>query len=216
MHTLPIFPLDTVLFPGLPLQLHIFEPRYQEMIGHCIQTDTPFGVVLIKRGREAQGPLAEPHEVGCSAQVIHKERLANERFNITAMGKERFRIVELDTSGAYLVGTVEKLPLTNLKPIMLRDTGRRLRPWVQEYLTILAENTDVRLDAQNLPTSPITLAYLAASVVQTPPHQQQHLLEINNAETLLTGLLQLYRKETALLRELMARERQNKGMFGVN
>ena len=58
MITLPLFPLNTVLFPGIPVHLHIFEERYKEMISQCLEARVPFGVVLIKSGPEALGPAA--------------------------------------------------------------------------------------------------------------------------------------------------------------
>ena len=60
MLELPLFPLNTVLFPGMPLNLHIFEERYKRMMQACIESSKPFGVVLIKQGLEAHGPLADP------------------------------------------------------------------------------------------------------------------------------------------------------------
>ena len=69
MFELPLFPLNIVLFPGMPLSLHIFEDRYKLLIGKCLQERQPFGVVLIKKGIEALGPLAEPHHIGCTAFV---------------------------------------------------------------------------------------------------------------------------------------------------
>src|SRR5512147_2655499 len=92
MYELPLFPLNTVLFPGMPISLHIFEPRYKLMIEQCIQIAQPFGVVLIREGVEALGPSAEPHQIGCSAQITQVERLEDGRMNIVAVGVERFQI----------------------------------------------------------------------------------------------------------------------------
>jgi Lon protease-like protein len=73
---LPIFPLNVVLFPGMPLPLHIFEERYKSMINRCIQAGHAFGVVLIREGQEV-GPPARPHDVGTTA-VIAVERPAED------------------------------------------------------------------------------------------------------------------------------------------
>ena len=70
---LPIFPLGTVLFPGMPLPLHIFEERYKRMIGRCLDGDRAFGVTLLKSGREVGGP-AIPHEVGTIARIVQAGR----------------------------------------------------------------------------------------------------------------------------------------------
>ncbi len=70
---IPLFPLKTVLFPGMPINLHIFEERYRLMINRCIDEQLPFGVVLIQKGEEALGPFwPNSHQVGCTAEsIIH-------------------------------------------------------------------------------------------------------------------------------------------------
>src|SRR2546428_795565 len=73
--TLPLFPLHVVLFPGLPLPLHIFEPRYRLMVGRCLEASSAFGVVLIRAGREVGEP-ATPYSVGTTAPIVRHERLA--------------------------------------------------------------------------------------------------------------------------------------------
>ena len=111
MFDLALFPLNTVLFPGMPLQLHIFEPRYQTMIRHCLDHQQPFGVVLIHQGLEAYGPLAKPVQMGCAARIINTTPLEDGRMNLTAVGDERFRILKLNYDLPYLVGEVESVPL---------------------------------------------------------------------------------------------------------
>jgi uncharacterized protein len=96
MFELPLFPLNTVLFPGMPIQLYIFEQRYKEMIHDCLKSSQPFGVVLIRNGKEANSHLAEPHYVGCSARILDVEPLEEGRMNLVALGQQRFRILELN------------------------------------------------------------------------------------------------------------------------
>ena len=90
---LALFPLNTVLFPGMPLPLHIFEERYKIMIGRCIDEDRPFGVVLIQSGTEVGNP-AVPHVVGTTALIAAVKRLEDGRMNLIAVGQERFRSLE--------------------------------------------------------------------------------------------------------------------------
>lgn len=218
MYELPLFPLNTVLFPGMPLTLHIFEERYKEMIDTCLDTKQPFGVVLIRRGVEAMGPLAEPHMVGCTAEIAQIEPLVDERLNILAVGRDRFRIVSVHQKKAYLTGTVEDYPL---------DTGDRdvwhavdlLRPWVEEYLHLLSEAGDVEFEAADLPEDPEALAYLAATVLQVPNQLKQDLLSAPAAADLLQTVHTLYRKELPLLRKLLLEEKKVKmgpGSFSLN
>ena len=108
MLNLPLFPLNTVLFPVLPLKLNIFEPRYKQMLKRCLDTGEKFGVVLIKRGKEALGPLADPYQIGCTAQLVQVEQAPDERYDVTALGRERFRITSIDRpTYRYRSGTVQ-------------------------------------------------------------------------------------------------------------
>jgi uncharacterized protein len=102
---LPLFPLNTVLFPSLPLPLHIFEERYKLMIGTCVVTDNLFGVCLIRDGVEVGGP-AEPFEVGTVARIAEVERLPDGRMNLMTFGTSRFRLDEVIQREPYLVGRV--------------------------------------------------------------------------------------------------------------
>jgi len=218
MYELPLFPLNTVLFPGMPLTLHIFEERYKEMIDLCLDTKEPFGVVLIRRGVEAMGPLAEPHMVGCTAEIAQVESLVDDRLNILAVGRERFRIVSVRQDKAYLTGTVEPYPLEAEEPDAWRSV-HRLRPWVEEYLHLLSEAGDVEFEASDLPEDPEALAYLAATVLQVPNQQKQDLLSAPAAGDLLRTVRTLYRKELPLLRTLLQEEKKVKagpGPFSLN
>lgn len=97
---LPLFPLPLVLFPQMKLPLHIFEPRYREMIGNCISTKSPFGVVLSQE--------QAIQSVGCSARVVEVlNRHPTGEFDIMTIGVERFRITEVSHEKSYLEGMVE-------------------------------------------------------------------------------------------------------------
>src|SRR5262245_66168313 len=123
MYELPLFPLNTVLFPGMPLRLHIFEERYKLMIGRCYAEGEPFGVTLIKRGQEVGG-RAEPFQIGCKAVITEVEPLEGGRMNIVAVGSERFQIHSLKHNQPYLIGMVDSLPLANDDSQYLSDKGR--------------------------------------------------------------------------------------------
>jgi Lon protease-like protein len=214
MFELPLFPLNTVLFPGMPLQLHIFEERYKRMIQLCLDQKQPFGVVLIRHGQEARGPIAEPHYVGCTARILEVEKLSEGRMNITALGQQRFRILSLNYKQPFLVGEVEIYPIEALDAHDLADRGRQLLPWVKRYMEILTQASDADLDPEHLPTDPLVLAYLAAVLLQIPPEQKQNLLAFAQATDLLTHIHDLYRREVALLRELLFKE--NTGKISLN
>ncbi|MBL8270707.1 LON peptidase substrate-binding domain-containing protein [Steroidobacter sp.] len=93
---LPLFPLNTVLFPGGPLRLRIFEPRYLDMVSRCMRESSDFGVALITEGREAGG-TARTTSVGTTARIVDFERLDDGLLGITARGEKKFSIVEVKT-----------------------------------------------------------------------------------------------------------------------
>jgi uncharacterized protein len=107
---LPLFPLHSVLCPGIALPLHIFEPRYREMVGHCLETGSPFGVVLIREGREVGSDAGSLADVGTTAAIRQAGRYPDGRLDIVTVGEHRFRVRSVDRSAApYLVGTVDEL-----------------------------------------------------------------------------------------------------------
>lgn len=105
----PLFPLSTVLFPGGPLPLRIFETRYVDMIGTCIKKDAPFGVLLIREGGEAG--RATTYDIGTLARIVDWYQGSDGLLGVTARGEQRFRLVsshcELD---GLVVGEIEVLP----------------------------------------------------------------------------------------------------------
>lgn len=88
-----LFPLNTVLFPGARLPLNIFEDRYKLMLKRCLEESSPFGVILIRKGREVGG-VAEPCEVGTTARILSVEETEDGRYLIEVEGEVRFRIEE--------------------------------------------------------------------------------------------------------------------------
>ena len=103
MALLPLFPLDIVLLPGTPLPLHIFEPRYKEMIGECLANNTPFGVV-----RALEEGVAE---IGCTAEIVTvtKEH-PDGRMDLVAEGRKRFEVLELNQDRSFLRAEVLIVP----------------------------------------------------------------------------------------------------------
>ena len=201
---LPLFPLNTVLFPGMPLRLHIFEERYKQMMRLCLEKSRPFGVVLIAQGVEAFGPLAQPHNIGCTARIIQVEPLQEGRMNIVALGQERFQIVALDHARPYLVGQVELIPMATDNAQEIERAGARLRPWIEKYLGILTRAGLMEFDPSQLPGDELELGYLGAALLQIPSDQKQALLASRRAAAFLREMNALYRREVALLNSMMA------------
>jgi Lon protease-like protein len=217
MYELPLFPLNSVLFPGMPIILHIFEDRYKRMIRLCLETQQSFGVVLIKRGVEALGPLAEPYLIGCTAHIVETQNLSGGRMNITSVGQERFRILTLNhTTAPYLIGSVEEYPLANPNPAAFAASVKKFRPLLDRYLQLLAETGSFHFDPEKLPGDPIGFAYKAAVLLQVPPASKQELLSVREAPDLLEKLRTSYLREIALLRSMLAKGGGEERAFSKN
>lgn len=219
MYRLPLFPLNTVLFPGMPLSLHIFEERYKLMIGRCIEQEQPFGVVLIEQGAEVLGlgPEAHPHLVGCTARITQVQPVGMGRMNIIAIGQERFQIVSLERTEAYLVGQVRAFPLLDDEPEELAREGRLLRPWVERYLRTLEAIENIQLDTHQIPYDALPLAYLGASLLKINMSQKQEMLAVPRAVDLVHGIRSFYRREVTLLNAMLQESNAvDEGPFSLN
>ncbi len=108
--SIPLFPLHTVLFPGGPLALRIFETRYLDMVSRCLREDSGFGVVLIRDGNEVGG-VPEVYDVGTMGHISYWEKRGDGLLGITLRGEQRFRILEQKVEANQLmVAEVELLP----------------------------------------------------------------------------------------------------------
>lgn len=106
---IPLFPLSTVLFPGGPLPLRVFEPRYLDMISSCMKSDTPFGVLLIREGEEAG--QASTFDVGTLAQISDWYQGSDGLLGVTAIGEQRFRLLFSERQHDGLnIGEIELIP----------------------------------------------------------------------------------------------------------
>jgi Lon protease-like protein len=201
---LPLFPLkNVVLFPGMVLPLHIFELRYREMINKCVDEKSPFGVLLIDEGQEV-GDAARPHSVGTAARIARVERMDDGRMNITTIGTQRFRVLELDyTSQPYLTGTVRTFPPVNGSTRMAADLAQRVRPRVIEYVELLSEASNQKLRLDRLPEDPTTLAFLVAISLQVNSSDKQQLLEQSGIPEMLAYESHLLSRECLFTRHMI-------------
>lgn len=105
----PLFPLHTVLYPGGPLPLRIFEPRYLDMISACLRDDGRFGVLLIREGSETGS--ATTYNIGTLARIVDWYQGSDGLLGVTAVGEQRFRLESVDRQDDGLnIGNVELLP----------------------------------------------------------------------------------------------------------
>ena len=202
MYKLPLFPLNTILFPGMPLHLHIFEERYKKMMHLCIAEEKPFGVVLIKSGQEA-GDTAEPHAVGCTAHIDQVQPLKDGRMNMSAVGQTRFKIHELSHDEPYLLGIVEDLPFETALTKDDKIKGWYLQKLVKNYVEVLSSIGDIDIKIDDFPKEPIKLAYMTAMLLQAPYQNKQAFLEIGSAGELVHEIYDSCRREISVLRSML-------------
>jgi Lon protease-like protein len=203
---IPLFPLNTVLFPGAPLRLHIFEDRYKQMMNLCIEEKLPFGVVLIASGDDALGPLPQPHVVGCTAQITQVQRLPEDRMNMMAIGRERFRVRHLYTDRPYLHAEVDTLPLTDENPEWTQGGSARVRELFKRYMHAMqVAGQQPPLADTLLPTTPLQMLYFASFWLQTELESKQQLLECASTNELVPRLVRQFHREIKLIDILLAR-----------
>jgi Lon protease-like protein len=218
---LPVFPLGTVLFPGLVLPLHIFEERYRELVRHLVSlpdgTPREFGVVAIRRGWEtlptagpSAGPSAGPdtsevslHEVGCTAELRQVNELPDGRYDIVTVGRRRFRVIDVEAdSTPYLTANVEWLP----EPAGEEEIADLLAPRVlsvfRQYLSLMRADTEEA--TEQLPDDPTVLSHLVAATTALTLEDRQRLLAASDTAARLRAELRLLSREAALLNRVRA------------
>jgi Lon protease-like protein len=188
---LPLFPLDTVLFPGMTLPLRIFEPRYRQMLADCLRGEPVFGVLLIKEGLEVGGP-AEPYSIGTTARIIGVEKQSDERWHVVSVGQERFRLRRVVRQEPYLIGEVEPFPLTDVDVPEVEALAEQGTAFLVAYLNLLSRATGAEIKMQRPPENPARVAYLIAAILQITLPEKQRLLSISDLPT-------LFREEASLL-----------------
>ncbi|TWG08751.1 hypothetical protein FHU35_111376 [Saccharopolyspora dendranthemae] len=210
MDTLPLFPLGSVLLPGGRLPLNIFEPRYRDLVQDLLNEDLPdrrFGVVTIRQGWEVgEDNVDSMYDVGCTAVLDQAKQLPGGRYDATAFGERRFRLLQIDhESASYLLARVQWLPDTEPE----QDApGRR------ERLTAAARDAHQRYHASGLREGPrevpgedadsADLSYLLADDCVLTTEDRQDLLEETDPLIRLRNVRKLLLREAEFLRELRA------------
>jgi len=208
---LPLFPLNTVLFPGMLLPLHIFETRYQEMIGHCLERGKPFGVVLIEKGAHVGAP-AVPEKVGTTARIRRVQRHPDGCMDIQTVGVHRFHIVELNYSKSYLTGSVRQVPIVNGATRSANLLAQKLRPRLVEYMELFNVAHSVEADLAYVPHDPKPLAFMVAASLQLKSADKQRLLELPGIPDMLQQEYRLLNKEILLLKHMIGTQEEIAGM----
>lgn len=208
-HRLPLFPLGTVLFPGLVLPLHVFEQRYRALVRDLLdlpEDERRFGVVAIRSGREVGvDGVRALYDVGCVAHLRSVEEHADGRFDLVSTGTARFRLQSLDEHAQpYLVGDVEVLAdrIGPAPEAPLLD--RTVRAAFATYLSALSVASGETIEPPDLPDDPLVLGYLVAATTALDLDERQRLLAEPDGVARLRTELSLLRREATLLERLSA------------
>jgi Lon protease-like protein len=195
--TLPMFPLNAVLFPGVSVPLTVFEDRYRALVHHLLRVEDPaervFGSVGIREGYEVGDHGAQSlYRVGCRVQLTEVEGHADGTFDVVAVGLERIQLDRLDTTGNFPVGHVTELPdpVADVPESILE----RARVTFTAYRAALA---GIRSDPYSgpLPRDPTYLSWTLAAVAPLPMQERQALLEAEDAGERLVLVTDLLRSE---------------------
>jgi Lon protease-like protein len=205
---LRLFPLNTVLFPGAVLNLHVFEPRYKQMVSECLAGGEAFGVCLIRDGDEAGDPNVMPYEVGTTAEIGDVTPLDNGRYYISTVGKRRFRVERVVAREPFLMVEVSYLPEDPPEDEAAIDSlVREIRAVFRDYLRLLVEFSGMNADIE-LPENPVDASFLIGDALQVADSMKQRLLELSSTEQRLTVELGFLRRLLPQLRALLERKRE--------
>ncbi|WBB54186.1 LON peptidase substrate-binding domain-containing protein [Verrucosispora sp. WMMD573] len=213
---LPVFPLATVLFPGLVLPLHIFEERYRALVRHLVAlpegAPREFGVVAIRSGWEVASGAGQDrsgvgevtlHEVGCTAELRQVTELEDGGFDIVTVGRRRFRMGDVDRNSApYLTAEVQWLPEPDGPDETADLLAARVIAVFRQYLGLI--RAEAGQLTEQLPEDPTVLSHLVAATAALTLTDRQRLLAIDGTAARLRAELNLLNREAALLRQVRA------------
>lgn len=198
---LPLFPLNTVLFPQAAIPLQIFEERYKMMLQECLNSDSRFGVTLIREGTEVGEP-AVPHEVGTVARIIQVNRIEGDRFFVSAIGERRFRIIEVTQDRPFMAAQVELLDEIGDTPVS-ENLIVEATDLFGEYARFSVGTSGGWVSETRVPDDPAHLSYHIAGKMQMDIADKQRLLEQESAEQRLAAEIELMKRNARVLRQQM-------------
>ncbi len=211
MTRLRLFPLNTVLFPGAVLNLHVFEERYRRLVAECLDASEAFGVVLIRDGQEAGDPDVTPHEVGTTAEISEITPLPAGRYYISTTGGRRFRIERIVSRDPYLTADVEFLDEGDDAGARASDLAQRVLNDFGEYVRLLVAFSGNATDVK-MPHDPVQASYVVGDALQVADALKQRLLELRTAEARLAAELGFLRRLLPQLRSLLERKKSQENV----
>jgi Lon protease-like protein len=204
---LPLFPLGTVLFPGMVLPLQVFEERYRQMVSDLLGRPEPreLGIIAIRKGGEVGTEnLRELHDIGCVARVRELEPQPDGRYSLVVVGARRFRLLRADDTLPYLRGDVEELP-DEPGDGEIAAEAPTVQAAFRDYLNALADRAGAVIRIADLPDEPVLLSYVVAAAMIIDVSERQALLAAPDGLSRLRAERQLLTRERAMLRVTTSR-----------
>lgn len=165
-----------VFFPGQVKTLHIFEPRYKDLLQTCIRTGSPFGIVLASQEGAPQGFL-RPSTTGTLAHIFEVRRQPDDTYLIQIYGGERFKVAQFYDDATYLQASISAAPLSRKQSHQVDMLAIKVSSLLDEYLDALTAASGIEFQVTNMPETPEQLAFLTADILQINHEQKQSLLE---------------------------------------
>jgi Lon protease-like protein len=195
---LPLFPLNTVLYPGMPLPLHIFEERYRRLLRIRSGEETVFGVILIKSGNETGTPPGM-HRVGTAARLLSKRSMPDGRSDIVISGTRRFQVHSENWSAGYCIADISYLDDELGDPDVVARLLERSTRQFSRFVEGITRITGRRFSGVRISQDPIEAAYDLTTRLPLHTWERQRILELNTTEQRLVELSALIDREVALL-----------------
>ena len=203
---LPLFPLNTVMVPGLVLPLHIFEPRYRMMVKELLENpdedSREFGIVATRDGKSVEhSGIDALHPVGTATVLRQADETADGRFDIVTTGSRRFRIDKLDTSQPLLraeITWLEDIPEPHTPELELL-TNRAVADFVSYRAALSGQLEETIASVSDMPEDPGVVSFLLTAAVVLPTAQRQEMLSVLSPSERLNLARKFLKKETSMI-----------------
>lgn len=200
---LPLFPLNTVLFPNSSLPLQIFEDRYVQMLRTCLDNDSKFGVVLIKEGSEVGGQ-ATHYDIGTVAEIVSVNLEKDDLFRISTIGRQRFQVIQ----------TFDEKPYINADVLLLDEASdiregsgliNEVRQAASSHISLIEGLQGGWVNNFMAPRDPVSLSYFIASALQIDQLSKQELLEEKLVSKRLETELEILTRASLPIKQVVKR-----------
>jgi len=208
MLEIPLLHIDTVFFPGIPVQLFITDNQHKALVRFCLMNKRPFGVVPFLSSDISEHESMEPDSYGCLTYIKSVEELERGCFSLSAIAQERIQIVGLRRDKGLLFGQVKLVPIRSYDVLQAEKASQRLKPWVIKFIQLQSETGGLGTGLCEMPARPLALACLAAHLLNIHSDSKRALLRCDSTSELLNALISHYRREATIMEAIAMTDSQ--------